>query len=119
MCSISTGSNIQLSVDRGDGFNGFMNIGKATVKGVELSVRAAVTEHWHAGGQFTYTDGKITELGPGIAATGTVAVGDAVPAVPRVSTSGFLEWYPRCGRRLALRPRRCQLHHHPLWRLRG
>jgi iron complex outermembrane receptor protein len=85
-------SNIQLSVDRGDGFNGFMNIGKATVKGVELSVRAALTEHWHTGGQFTYTDGKITELGPGIAATGTVAVGDAVPAVPRVSTSGFLEW---------------------------
>ncbi len=85
-------SNIQLSVDRGDGFNGFMNIGKATVKGVELSVRAAITEHWHTGGQFTYTDGKITELGPGIAATGTVAVGDAVPAVPRVSTSGFLEW---------------------------
>jgi outer membrane receptor protein involved in Fe transport len=40
----------------------------------------------------TYTDGKITELGSGLAATGVAAVGDSVPAVPKVSTSGFAEW---------------------------
>jgi outer membrane receptor protein involved in Fe transport len=85
-------SNIQVNVDRGDGFNGFMNAGRAAVKGVELSGRGQLTDHLRMGGQFTYTDGKITDLGSGIAATGVAAVGDAVPAVPKVSTSGFMEW---------------------------
>jgi outer membrane receptor protein involved in Fe transport len=85
-------SNIQLNVDRGDGFNGFTNAGKATVKGLELSGTAQLNKHLKVGGQFTYTDGKITELGAGLAATGVAAVGDAVPAVPKVSTSGFMEW---------------------------
>jgi outer membrane receptor protein involved in Fe transport len=68
-----------------------MNAGKAVIKGVELSGSAQVDSHLKLGGQFTYTDGKITELGAGLAATGVAAVGDAVPAVPRVSTSGFAE----------------------------
>jgi outer membrane receptor protein involved in Fe transport len=32
------------------------------------------------------------ELGSDLAATGVAAVGDSVPAVPKVSTSGFAEW---------------------------
>jgi outer membrane receptor protein involved in Fe transport len=84
--------DIQLNVGRGDGFNGFMNAGEAAVKGLELTVHAQVTTHLLLGGQFTYTDGKITELGSGVAATGVVAVGNAVPAVPKFSTSGFAEW---------------------------
>jgi outer membrane receptor protein involved in Fe transport len=85
-------SDIQLNVDRGDGFNGFTNAGKATVKGLELTANAQIDAHLRVGGQFTYTDGKITELGSGLAATGVAAVGDSVPAVPKVSTSGFAEW---------------------------
>jgi iron complex outermembrane recepter protein len=85
-------SDIQVNVDRGDGFNGFMNAGKAVTKGVELSGSAQLNTHLRIGGQFTYTEGKITELGPGLAATGVAAVGDAVPAVPKISTSGFAEW---------------------------
>lgn len=84
--------NIQLNVDRGDGFNGFMNAGEAVIKGFELTAHAQVSEHLLLGGQFTYTDGKITELGSGIASTGVAAVNNAVPAVPRFSTSGFAEW---------------------------
>jgi iron complex outermembrane recepter protein len=85
-------NNIQLNVARGDGFNGFMNVGQAAIKGLEASARAQVTAYLQLGGQFTYTDGKITELDPGVAATGAVAVGNAVPAVPKFSTSGFAEW---------------------------
>jgi iron complex outermembrane recepter protein len=84
-------TDIQINVDRGDGFNGFMNAGKAVVKGLELSPRLQVNPHLRVGGQFTYTDGKITELGTGLAATGVAAVGDAVPAVPKIATSGFAE----------------------------
>jgi outer membrane receptor protein involved in Fe transport len=84
-------SDIQLNVGRGDGFNGFMNAGKAVIKGVEVSGSAQIDRHLKLGGQFTYTDGRITELGAGLAATGVAAVGDAVPAVPKVSTSGFAE----------------------------
>lgn len=84
-------SDIQLNVGRGDGFNGFMNAGRAAIKGFELTARGQVNAHLLLGGQFTYTDGKITELGPGIAATGVVAVGNAVPAVPKFSPSGFAE----------------------------
>jgi len=84
-------SNIQINVDRGDGFNGFLNAGKAAVKGLELSPRLQINTHLQVGGQFTYTDGKITELGTGLAATGVAAVGDAVPAVPKIATSGFAE----------------------------
>jgi iron complex outermembrane recepter protein len=84
--------DIQLNVDRGDGFNGFMNAGQAVIKGFELTAHAQVSAHLLLGGQFTYTDGKITELGPGVAATGVVAVNNAVPAVPKFSTSGFAEW---------------------------
>lgn len=50
-----------------------------------------INTHLQVGGQFTYTDGKITELGTGLAATGVAAVGDAVPAVPKIATSGFAE----------------------------
>jgi iron complex outermembrane recepter protein len=84
--------DIQLNVNRGDGFNGFMNAGQAVIKGFELTAHAQVTTHLLLGGQFTYTDGKITELGSGVAATGVVAVNNAVPAVPKFSTSGFAEW---------------------------
>ena len=85
-------SDIQINVMRGDGFNGFLNAGKAVVKGLELAPRLQINAHLQVGGQFTYTDGKITELGPGLAATGVVALGNAVPAVPRIATSGFAEW---------------------------
>ena len=85
-------SDIQLNVARGDGFNGFMNAGRAVVKGFELTARAQVSSHLLFGGQLTYTDGSITELGPGIEATGVVGVGNAVPAVPKFSTAGFAEW---------------------------
>jgi iron complex outermembrane receptor protein len=85
-------NNIQLNVARGDGFNGFTNVGQAVVKGLEVSARVQVNAHVKLGGQFTYTDGEITELDPGVAATGVVAAGNAVPAVPKVSTSGFAEW---------------------------
>ncbi len=84
-------TDIQLNVGRGDGFNGFTNAGKAAVKGVEISGSGQISTHLRIGGQFTYTNGKITDLGSGLAATGVAAVGDAVPAVPKVSTSGFAE----------------------------
>ncbi|MGA7823278.1 MAG: TonB-dependent receptor, partial [Steroidobacteraceae bacterium] len=70
-------NNIQLNVARGDGFNGFTNVGQAAIKGFEASARTQVNSHLQLGGQFTYTDGKITELDPGVAATGVVAVGNA------------------------------------------
>jgi len=85
-------TDIQLNVGRGDGFNGFLNAGKAVTKGLESSARAQVGAHLKLGGQFTYTEGKITSLGSGLAETGVAAVGDAVPAIPRISTSAFAEW---------------------------
>jgi outer membrane receptor protein involved in Fe transport len=84
-------TDIQLNVPRGDGFNGFINGGKAVTKGIEFSTRAQLTNFLQAGGQFTYTEGRLTELGPGLEATGVAAVGDPLPAVPKISTSAFAE----------------------------
>lgn len=85
-------SDIQVNVGRGDGFNGFINAGSATTKGFEVTANGQLSEHIKAGGQFTYTEGHLTSLAPGIAASGVAQVGDALPEVPKFTTSGYGEW---------------------------
>jgi outer membrane receptor protein involved in Fe transport len=84
-------TDIQVNVGRGDGFNGFMNAGAAHTKGAELSANAQVNEHLRVGGQFTYTEGHLVSLAPGVAASGVAQVGDALPQIPKIATSGYAE----------------------------
>lgn len=85
-------TDIQVNIGRGDGFNGFMNAGAATTRGVELALNARVTEHVRVGGQFTYTKGKLTELAAGVAEMGVAQVGDALPQIPKIATSAYAEY---------------------------
>jgi iron complex outermembrane recepter protein len=83
-------TDIQLNVNRGDGFNGFDNVGDAESKGVELEATARVGDHVKLGGQATYTHAKLTSLDPGHEQNG--AVGDRLPDVPTWSSAAYLEW---------------------------
>jgi iron complex outermembrane receptor protein len=85
-------TDIQVNVGRGDGFNGFLNAGSAETKGFELTANGQLSEHFRAGGQFTYTEGELTGLAPGVAATGVAQVGDSLPQIPKITSSAFLEW---------------------------
>jgi outer membrane receptor protein involved in Fe transport len=84
-------SDIQVNVGRGDGFNGFMNAGSAHTKGVELTANGQVNQHLRLGGQFTYTTGHLVSLAPGVEQAGVAEVGDRLPQIPKVSTSGYAE----------------------------
>jgi outer membrane receptor protein involved in Fe transport len=68
-----------------------MNAGSAHTKGFELSANGQVNEHLKVGGQFTYTEGHLVSLAPGVAATGVAQVGDALPEIPKIATSGYAE----------------------------
>jgi iron complex outermembrane recepter protein len=83
-------TDIQLNVDRKDGFNGFDNVGDAVSKGVELEATARLDTHVQLGGQVTYTNTELTRLDQGILGVG--AAGDRLPDVPQWSSAAFLEW---------------------------
>ena len=83
-------SNIQLSVNREDGFTGFTNAGKARSRGVELEVNGRVSQNVRLGGQVTYTDAELRSLNSGI--EDFASVGVQLPQVPEWSASAFGEW---------------------------
>ncbi|QIB64600.1 TonB-dependent receptor [Kineobactrum salinum] len=77
--------DIQLNVNRGDGFNGVLNAGSARSRGVELEFSGRSNEHFHFGGQVTYTDADLRSLSDGI--IGFVDSGERLPGVPQLSAS--------------------------------
>jgi len=82
--------DIQLNVNRGDGFNGFLNAGTATSKGVEVEGQAQLTDYLRVGGQITYTDAKLGDLPASLA---DVAVpGARLPDVARWNAAANAEW---------------------------
>ncbi|HEY0685872.1 MAG TPA: TonB-dependent receptor [Steroidobacter sp.] len=50
------------------GFQFVGNVGAAEIKGAELAIEAAVTDHLTLGGTASYTDAEITESSPGVSA---------------------------------------------------
>ncbi|HEY0505155.1 MAG TPA: TonB-dependent receptor, partial [Lysobacter sp.] len=83
-------SDIQLNVSRGDGFDGFLNSGDAKSKGVEVEVRARLTEQLRIGGQVTYTDAKLGALPASLA--GVATSGARIPDVARWNAAANMEW---------------------------
>jgi iron complex outermembrane receptor protein len=81
--------DIQLNVNRGDGFNGFRNAGDAKSKGAELEANARLGSHVKLGGQVTYTKAELTSIDAGI--VGVATAGDRLPDIPRWSASGNIE----------------------------
>ena len=80
--------NIQLNVERGDGFNGFLNAGTARIEGAELEIDARIGDHWRFGGQATYTDATLRSVAPGVPAT----PGQRLPQVARWNAAAHLEY---------------------------
>lgn len=81
--------NIQLNVNRGDGFNGFLNAGDARSKGFEFEANGRIGDHLRFGGQVTYTDATLRSVRPGV----TVASpGTRLPEIARWTASGNAEW---------------------------
>lgn len=88
--------NIQLSVNREDGFTGFTNAGRARSRGFELEANSRLTRHVRIGGQITYTDAQLRSLNPGLASFATT--GTQLPQVPHWAASGNAEWGTTVGR---------------------
>jgi iron complex outermembrane receptor protein len=82
--------DIQLNVNREDGFNGFTNAGKARSRGVEMEVNVRASEHVRLGGQVTYTDAELTALNQGLEGIGRI--GAQLPQVPRWAAATNAEW---------------------------
>lgn len=80
--------DIQLNVDRGDGFNGFLNAGRARIEGAELEINGRIDDHWRFGGQVTFTDAKLRTVEPGVPAT----AGQRLPQVARWNAAANLEY---------------------------
>ncbi len=78
-------TDIQLSVSRGDGFDGFLNSGNATSRGVEVETTLQLNEYVRAGGQLTYTNARLEGIAPGL--TGVATPGQRLPDVPEWSSA--------------------------------
>ncbi|HEY0940444.1 MAG TPA: TonB-dependent receptor [Steroidobacter sp.] len=87
--------DIQLNVNREDGFNGFTNAGKARSRGVEMEINARATDHVRFGGQVTYTDAELTSLNRGLEDIATI--GAQLPQVPRWAAATNAEWAAAIG----------------------
>ncbi|HEX7113668.1 MAG TPA: TonB-dependent receptor [Steroidobacter sp.] len=87
--------DIQLNVNREDGFNGFTNAGKARSRGVEMEINARASDHVRVGGQVTYTDAELTSLNRGLEQIATI--GAQLPQVPRWSAAANAEWATAVG----------------------
>lgn len=88
-------SDIQLNVNRGDGFNGFLNAGTARSRGVELELNGRLSRHLSVGGQLTYTDATLRSLAPGV--VGFATPGTRLPDVPRISAAANATWTTQIG----------------------
>ena len=82
--------NIQLNVDRGDGFNGFLNAGNARSQGLEVEARGWLGVHVTLGGQVTYTDATLRSIASGVA--NVAAPGTRLPQIARWSASTNAQW---------------------------
>lgn len=78
-------SDIQLSVSRGDGFDGFLNAGTATSKGAEVEASYRVNPHFKVGGQVTYIDATLESI-PAVVADFAIE-GQKLPSVPEWSSA--------------------------------
>ena len=78
-------TDIQLSVSRGDGFDGFLNSGDATSRGFEIETDARLNAFVRVGGQLTYTDAQLESVAAGLA--GVATVGQRLPDVPEWSAA--------------------------------
>lgn len=87
--------NIQLNVNREDGFNGFVNAGRARSRGVEIEANGKLSRQISLGGQVTYTDAELRSLNPGL--TGVAVIRAQLPQVPRWSAAGNVEWGTEVG----------------------
>ncbi|MHA4836403.1 TonB-dependent receptor [Sphingopyxis sp. MSC1_008] len=81
--------NIQLNVNRGDGFNGFLNAGDARSKGFEVEANGRIGEQLRFGGQVTYTDAALRSVRPGVT---VAAPGTRLPDIARWTVAGNAEW---------------------------
>lgn len=81
--------NIQLNINREDGFNGIATAGKARSRGFEVEALARLSRNARFGGQLTYTDAELRSLAPGL--VGFAIIGAQLPQVPNWSASGFGE----------------------------
>src|SRR3546814_9912240 len=80
---------IQLNVNRGDGFNGFLNAGNARSKGFEVEANGRIGEQLRFGGQVTYTDAALRSVRPGVT---VAAPGMRLPDIARWTMAGNAEW---------------------------
>jgi iron complex outermembrane receptor protein len=87
--------DIQLNVNREDGFNGFTNAGKARSRGFEVEINARASDHVRFGGQVTYTDAELTSLNRGLENIATI--GGQLPQVPRWAAATNAEWAAAIG----------------------
>jgi iron complex outermembrane recepter protein len=78
-------TDIQLSVSRGDGFDGFLNSGNATSQGFEIETTARLNDFVRVGGQITYTDAQLEDISAGLA--GVATAGQMLPDVPEWSSA--------------------------------
>ena len=77
--------DIQLNVSRGDGFDGFLNAGDATSKGVEFEMTYVASEYLTLGGQVTYTDASLDDVPPSLA--GFALPDQRIPVTPKWSSA--------------------------------
>lgn len=87
--------DIQLNVNREDGFNGFTNAGQARSRGFEMEINALASDHVRLGGQVTYTDAELTSLNRGL--EGIATIGAQLPQVPRWAAATNAEWAAAIG----------------------
>ena len=82
-------SDIQLSVSRGDGFDGFLNAGDATSQGAEVETSFQVNKFLSIGGQVTYTDATLESLPVSVA--DFAIEGQKLPGVAKWSSAANFE----------------------------
>jgi outer membrane receptor protein involved in Fe transport len=82
-------TDIQLSVSRGDGFDGFLNSGDATSQGFEVETSARLNDLVRIGGQVTYTDATLESVAAGLQDVATA--GQRLPDVPEWSSAFNVE----------------------------
>jgi outer membrane receptor protein involved in Fe transport len=87
--------DIQLNVNREDGFNGFTNAGKARSRGLEIEINGRASDHVRFGGQVTHTDAELTSINPGLEDFATT--GTQLPQVPRWAAAANVEWAAAIG----------------------
>ncbi len=82
--------DIQLNVSRGDGFDGFVNAGNATSRGVEFETTYLINDYFTLGGQVTYTDATLEDIPASV--SDFAVEGQSLPVVPEWSSAVNFEF---------------------------